>query len=273
MFSFRTFQLIIANFEHFNYYKNMKKEERQNAIIQLLTQNDIVRVSTISKKFNITLMTARRDLSELEKKNVLIRTHGGAILKEKQIYDTSTSVYKRLKLHSENKQAIAKKAILQIKPNDHLFIGSGSTIELFTEEIPENIPLIVVTNSINVVLRLSHKKNIKIYTVGGELRKKSMTMTGPPAIDDLKRFQLNKAFIGINSIDSHGKIYTSTVVENQLLEYISTSIPQVYVLADVFKLNRKDLINVNFRFNYTLITDKIPIQLKKNYLEYGITIL
>ena len=40
----------------------MKKQQRQQAIIDLLKQNDSVRVSTISQKFKIVPMTVRRDL-------------------------------------------------------------------------------------------------------------------------------------------------------------------------------------------------------------------
>ena len=89
----------------------MKKQQRQQAIIQLLKQNDSVRVSTMSQKFHIVPMTIRRDLAELEKKGILIRTHGGAILKSKQTYDTSTTIYKRLKVNTEIKCQIAKKAL------------------------------------------------------------------------------------------------------------------------------------------------------------------
>ena len=140
----------------------MKKQQRQQAIIDLLKQNDSVRVSTISQKFKIVPMTVRRDLSELEKKGILIRTHGGAVLKSKQTYDTSTTIYKRLKVNTKIKRQIAQKALTQLKANDHIFIATGSTIELFAEAIGDDIPLTVVTNSINVVLRLSQKKNIKI---------------------------------------------------------------------------------------------------------------
>ena len=251
----------------------MKKQQRQQAIIQLLKQNDSVRVSTMSQKFHIVPMTIRRDLAELEKKGILIRTHGGAILKSKQTYDTSTTIYKRLKVNTEIKCQIAKKALTQLNANDHIFIASGSTIELFAEEIPNNIPLEVVTNSINVVLRLSQKKNIKIYLVGGELREKSMSMTGPIAINVLKQLQLNKAFIGINAIDAQGHIYTSSVVETQLLEYLSTSIHPLYVLADASKLDKIDFIKVDLHSPYTLITDSIPVALKANYLEHGIHVL
>ena len=251
----------------------MKKQQRQQAIIDLLKQNDSVRVSTISQKFKIVPMTVRRDLSELEKKGILIRTHGGAVLKSKQTYDTSTTIYKRLKVNTKIKRQIAQKALTQLKANDHIFIATGSTIELFAEAIGDDIPLTVVTNSINVVLRLSQKKNIKIYLLGGELREKYMSMTGPIAIEILKYCPIDKAFIGINAIDAQGHIYTSSVVETQLLEYLSTTIPSLYVLADASKLDKIDFVKVHLQSPYTLITNTIPVSLKANYLEHGINII
>lgn len=63
--------------------REMDKKERQQKIIQLLQSREEVYVSTICNKFKVVPMTVRRDLSQLEKEGLIIRTHGGAILKEK----------------------------------------------------------------------------------------------------------------------------------------------------------------------------------------------
>ena len=65
----------------------MTKQERQKAILALLQEKGELHVQTICRSFHIVAMTARRDLMELEQMGALIRTHGGAIAKEKKTFD------------------------------------------------------------------------------------------------------------------------------------------------------------------------------------------
>ena len=73
----------------------MTKQERQKAILALLQEKGELHVQTICRSFHIVAMTARRDLMELEQMGALIRTHGGAIAKEKKTFDAQTPFAKR----------------------------------------------------------------------------------------------------------------------------------------------------------------------------------
>ena len=56
--------------------------ERQNQILDYLKQNKSASISALSKLFFIGEATIRRDLDKLEKKNLIKRTYGGAVLLE-----------------------------------------------------------------------------------------------------------------------------------------------------------------------------------------------
>ena len=56
----------------------MKKDIRQQKILDYLSHFGRVSISEICEMFDIVPMTARRDLKELEDDHILIRTHGGA---------------------------------------------------------------------------------------------------------------------------------------------------------------------------------------------------
>ena len=53
--------------------------ERQKIILDQLKENGAVLVSKLSQELGVTEETVRRDLEKLEAKELLIRTHGGAI--------------------------------------------------------------------------------------------------------------------------------------------------------------------------------------------------
>ena len=58
--------------------RSMNKRERMNRIMQLVNENGTINNSDIIQLLNVSDMTIRRDLDELEKAGRLIRFHGGA---------------------------------------------------------------------------------------------------------------------------------------------------------------------------------------------------
>lgn len=57
----------------------MLKLSRSKEIVQLLNERGIVTVRELTETFNVTDVTIRRDLRELEEQGLLLRTHGGAV--------------------------------------------------------------------------------------------------------------------------------------------------------------------------------------------------
>lgn len=252
----------------------MTKQERQHAILSLLQDRGELQIQTICRQFHIVPMTARRDLAELEAAGSLIRTHGGAIAKEKKTFDAQTPLASRLRTHTSEKEAIAQYAVTLLEPHDAIFIASGSTIDIFARKLLHRMPLSIVTDAVNVAYQLNQDSHLHIFMVGGELRSNSLTLTGSIAQNNLKQFRLRKAFISVNGIDEDGCLYTSSVVESGLLEELFRAVEEIYVLADSSKLGRKDFVTIQRDRPFTLITSgEVNEAMLDHYRDIGITVL
>ena len=86
----------------------MLKEERQKIILDKLKENNIIQVSQMTDLLDVTDMTIRRDLKELEDRNLLVRIHGGASKIEKA-RPREFSNEEKLLQNKELKIEIAKK--------------------------------------------------------------------------------------------------------------------------------------------------------------------
>ena len=53
--------------------------ERKKKILDILYKDGSVKVNDLSRMFNVSEVTIRLDLSDLEKKGMLSRLHGGAV--------------------------------------------------------------------------------------------------------------------------------------------------------------------------------------------------
>ena len=234
----------------------MTKQERQKAILALLQEKGELHVQTICRSFHIVAMTARRDLMELEQMGALIRTHGGAIAKEKKTFDAQTPFAKRRKLHTEKKRQLAHIARGFLKEHDRIFLASGSTMDMFASALLHYLPLTVVTDAVNVAYELYQDSRLTIFMLGGELRSNSLTLTGPIA-DKSKTVSAVKGLLSVNAIDEKGNLYTTRQWWKAVCwKHCSPLWRGLCPVCDSSKLNSRDFIAISHEQSYTLITDQ-----------------
>lgn len=170
-------------------------EERHQLILDILSKNERISVDEIVEKFGISVESARRDLRLLDEKGLLKKTHGGAIpihqvAYGKPKYVTGRDIYEV----KENYMAIAKKAVTLIKNDDVVFI-TGATVGYFmTQNIPDDIQIKVVVNSIVIAEELRKRDNVQVILLGGEMDDKGNCYDAF-AIEMVKRLRFDKCFI------------------------------------------------------------------------------
>lgn len=84
------------------------KEGRHRVILQELDQQGVVSVKKLKELLDVTDMTIRRDLIDLEKQGLLTRVHGGAHKKVKNGLNEASHTEKTM-LNIEEKRTIAQK--------------------------------------------------------------------------------------------------------------------------------------------------------------------
>ena len=216
----------------------MLKEERQKIIIDKLKENDIIHVSQMTDLLDVTDMTIRRDLKELEDKNLLVRIHGGASKVEKA-RSREFSNEEKLLQNKGLKVEIAKKINEIMLTDQNIFLGAGSTIEYVSEFIGEK-KLNIFTNSLHLFRKLVFFDNVNIKLIGGEFRKVTGAFVGALSLDLVSKMRFNQAFIGVNGINK-GKAYTYSPEEGILQKLILDNSFERYLVADSSKLGYEDL--------------------------------
>src|SRR3712207_9172014 len=82
----------------------MTKEDRHNAILEQLFKSDSVLVSELAELLEVSSVTIRKDLTDLEKAGKLYRSHGKAIAINP--FTSNRSVNEKEKLFPEEKYSI-----------------------------------------------------------------------------------------------------------------------------------------------------------------------
>ena len=177
----------------------MVAEHRKQKISELLKQNDSVRVTELSELFDVSEVTVRNYLSDMEKKGLLTRVHGGAVSSYKPYY--SMNLTQRLETNQHEKVDIAERVASLIRPNDTVMLNSGTTTLLAFRKFPSEYSLNIVTNSISIALEASGNPNYNVILVGGSVNTKYQFTFGADAVKQLGNYHADKLILSVDGVD------------------------------------------------------------------------
>ncbi|WP_243249547.1 DeoR/GlpR family DNA-binding transcription regulator [Clostridium sp. D46t1_190503_E9] len=211
-------------------------EERLEDILEMLKRDGKVRVRDLSEKFNVSEGMIRKDLSKLEQCGNIKRTYGGAILERKIIHNDNTT--SRIISNINEKEKIASLVMDEIEENDVIFMDISSTnytVATMMAGFKKNITLI--TNMNRIAMAFDSIPNIDIIQIGGMYNKKIGGTAGAFTSNEIKKFKIDKAFIGAGGINIEDNF-----VSNFNLDEVSTK-------ESIIKMSKKKyLITINDKF-------------------------
>lgn len=249
----------------------MTKEERHQLILETLLSQESMQVSDLSALLDVSAVTIRKDLTELEKNNKLYRSHGKAILINP--YITNRSVSEKEKLARKEKDLIGRYAATLIGRNDSVIIASGSTVLALARCIKPDHRLTVVSASLQVSEVLGVNDDVDIVQLGGSLRATSLSVVGKMAEEMLSDFACSKLFLGVDGIDLEFGLTTTDVREAELNQVMMRTAQKTIVLADSSKFRRRgfskiaNVSDVDMIITDSNIPDKVARSLEENGIE------
>lgn len=250
----------------------MTLAERHNSILELLKVRGSIPVSDLADILKVSSVTIRKDLTLLEEKKLLYRTHGSAILINPYINDRHVS--EKEKLNTDEKQAIGKVAATLIAPDDSIIIASGTTMFFLAHAIKPQDHLTVITSSIHVTSILARHKDIDIIQLGGIVRNSSVSVVSEYAEKMLENFSCSKLFIGVDGIDPDYGLTTTNLMEASLNKSMIQAAQKTIVLTDSSKFGRRGFGKIcGFESIDQIITDnKVSPQIVKSLEDMGIEV-
>ena len=214
----------------------MRRNQRHQKIINLLDQNQSLRVSELSAMLEVSEATIRRDLSWLEETQQLKRVHGGASLVEARQIEPVTIL--RAKEYKAEKQRIGIAAAAMIQDGEAIFIGPGTTTMEIARHLCEKNDLTVISNSISVINLLAQQKNISLVSTGGLLRRSELTFLGHITEQALRQLRPQKVFTGARALSVEDGLTSGYLPEVSTDRTIIESGSEVIIVADHSKLGK-----------------------------------
>jgi DeoR family transcriptional regulator of aga operon len=182
-----------------------KQENRLVSIQKILQQFGSVSVEDLSAKLDVSVVTVRRDLNILEERGLLRRTHGGAESIEPLFYEpfrNDRSFQAQVSRFADEKRRIGRAAAALIQPGESIALTPGTTTTEVVRGLPPNHNVTVITNTVNIAMELSKRKDVSVFVTGGYLRGEWFSLVGPTAIHAIDNVVIHTLFIGADGMDS-----------------------------------------------------------------------
>ncbi len=234
----------------------MLAEQRQTQILQLLESKGSITLTELVTILHASESTIRRDLQELDKKNLLVRVFGGAMSVSSKISLREENVSERQAINTKEKQRIGKFAAALIQPDDFIYIDAGTTTGSMIPYITEH-SAVYVTNAVSHGLELV-RRGFRVNLIGGEIRPSTEAIVGNAACEALHLYNFTKCFMGTNGANPDGGLTTPDVNEAAIKKRALTQSKERYVLCTSEKFR---IISPVCFFSFsdaTIITDCFP---------------
>ena len=235
----------------------MLAAERRNLILEKIREDKKVIVNVLSKEFDVSEETIRRDLEKLEEDGHVIKSYGGAVINDQSGIDLPFNV--RWKANATGKQKIAEIVSHEIEDGDHIFLDASTTAVFIAKRIKHKQCLTVITNSIEVLLELADVSGWDIIATGGFLKSESMSLQGKKALDDISSYHVDKVFMSCKGIDLERGITDGNDETAGIKQKMLRSADKAYLAVDSTKFEKAALSRIcGLSDTDVIVTDMKP---------------
>lgn len=219
----------------------MLPSQRQAQILERLAGADSLALTDLTRLFDVSLETIRRDVAALHAEGRIVKIYGGVKLKEAP--DGEPPMEARSRSRRAQKQAIAAACCALIEEGDSVFLDSGSTILPIARLLKDRTNLTVVTNSIPVVNELLSSP-LEVILIGGRLRHEEASVVTFDYLFDFTQLNIQKCFIGVGGITLDQGLSDYHMGEAATRRRILERSRQVFAAADSTKIGRDVTVRV-----------------------------
>ena len=202
-------------------------QTRRDQIRARLRETGSVSIYEMSRVFDVSESTIRRDLDAIDDNDV-VRFHGGM-----KISDQENLFEEKNCRSSGPKNAIAEKAAAMIQDGQTVFLNGGTTTLALFRKIRDR-DICIVTNNIAVVME-SDSIRAELILVGGQYRAKSRSLLGGMASFSLSQAYADICFLGTNGVSLERGLTTILHQEVEVNRTMSERARKVICIADSSK--------------------------------------
>lgn len=218
-------------------------DHRQELIMAALSARGECRTKQLSEQLQSSEMTLRRDLAELEKRGLLRRVHGGAVLLNREV-----GYAQRLAQDQAPKQSVGRAATRLLKSGQTVYLDAGTTACEMARAIAQGLPqvsdLTIVTHGIGIASELAGRTPYQLQLIGGDIYQNTLSTVGPVALAQIANLNIDVFFLAPGAVDSHAGWTNSSMVEATVKRAVVARSKSVVSICDSGKWGQESFATI-----------------------------
>ena len=205
----------------------MFAEERRNQILGELMSTGRVEVQALAERYGVSKHTIRRDLSALEGRGHLQKTHGGAVALNTAHLDwqgRATSL-------PEAKDWIGRRAATLIGPGETVILDASSTTMALARHLKVR-PLTVITNSLDIAAVFEQEAGVELIVTGGAWQASARALRGRATREVIRQYRADWTFLGTCALHPRAGVTVTDEEDAQVKRAMVAVGLRTVVLAD-----------------------------------------
>lgn len=247
------------------------KSQRIHEIEQYIRLKKRVSLDELCEKFEVSKNTIRRDINEIVEQEGYNKVYGGVEFVRNYLLPFE----ERNERAQEDKRRIAQLAAEEIEPQDIIFIDSGTTTQYIPDFLPHSIDLTIVTNSLNIINKVSSMPNVNLIVIGEIFKRKTNSFVGIEDSNVLMKYNIHKAFMAATAASISSGLTNSDNQEYDIKRRIVEKARKSFVLLDHNKFGKAALVTYAYldQVNAVISDQPLPDEYQDYLEEEGIDIL
>jgi DeoR/GlpR family transcriptional regulator of sugar metabolism len=216
--------------------------ERRRLILEMLREHGSLTVAAVEEAFEVSPMTARRDLALLAEGGHARRTHGGAVLPELAAHEDSFQ--SRLGQDVDAKRRLASAVVDTIEPGETIFVDcSSSSYYVVREILEQGLHVTLLTNCVPVMALVggADAPGVDLIGLGGTYRKLTQSFVGAPALRAIESFFADRVIFSCKGIERQGYLTDPDSLEAEVKRAMISHSRAVSLVADARKFEDRGL--------------------------------
>ena len=230
----------------------------------------------VAGMLHVSDMTVRRDLDALERQGTIRRTHGGAVL-----LDPGTGVRDPYVLGEQTTKNVREKNLIGIRaaslvrPQETIFLDSGSTTPFIAKHLNSDLPITVLCYTFTNALEFYPRKNTNLILLGGFLHRDSNIFHSVENRALVSNTRADIAFISTGGLDSELGLTTYFYYEADIKREMIRSARRIILVTDSTKFGKISITHfAGLDEVDTIITDEgIPQEYRSILEDRGIELI
>lgn len=241
---------------------------RHTQILDLVNSQGRITVVELSQQLNVSEVTIRQDLTQLESQGLLRRVHGAAIQLD------SDNPHQRQWANTHVKQLIAKAAAELVRHGESVLIEGGSTNALLARLLASRDDIVILTASSYIAHQLRQAK-AEVILLGGQFQTSSESLVGPLTRLCIEHVHFSKAFIGVDGFQINSGFTNRNMMRADVANAILAKGQENIILTDASKFGRVQpgAIGPLCRIRRVITDNRIPAADREWLTGQGIDVL